>query len=915
VIQRVPASGPFAVLFLLLMARLLFPYEGGAQEGSSPTSPVVERFFLAEGGANGLSGPARPGEYLGVVGPRAAWLGSETGTAEVWVHPLKVARNVRLSFKIPEYSDPIPGANVARWVEIRPEAQTIVYSHGAFQVKEHILAPRDRPGILVLLEADAVVDLEIHVEFQPAMQYAWPGGMGGQYLFWDAENRAFVLSESLRERNAVLGSPWATEASAHPAHRLAEAPSSFVIPVDPERARREFIPIAIVAGTAPPEDVVAEYRTMLADAREIYQENLAWAREVAGERVNLPGPPVLSLEAGDPHPASTPPFSFSQSMEWAKVNLEEQRVCNPDLGCGLVAGWGSSGTSYRPGFGWFFGGDAAINSLAMDATGQWELVAEGLRFLARYQREDGKIPHEISQAAGTIPWFEAFPYAYYHADTTPYWMLALWYYWKASGDEDLLRELWPDFMEAYRWCLSVETDGDGIIENTTGGLGAIEVGGLGEGIHEDIYLAAVWMEALKGTREMARWMGEDEVAEGAADLLQRASVTLNQRYWRPREGHLAFGILRDGSTNDNLTAWPGTALSFGLVEEGRAEATLRHLASDAISSLWGARLLSTESELFDPLHYNNGAVWPFMTGFVSWAQYRYRRPWAGFPLLQALHRLTFDFSLGRHPENLSGAYYQTMDATVPHQFFASSMLVTPFLRGLLGWDPHAPEARAVLAPQPPPSWPAMEVSDLLVGASRIHFTYERGSGEAVAFFAVEGPPVALTYFQPLPLGARDVHVEGNVGTGGGTRRPGLHDETREIAFTLRADDPVEIRFRWEGGLEVEPPTGPIPYGAASGGLRILDFTMDGGEWILELEGDGGRSHTLTLYGEGVEADGGEAREVAEGESGEGTGQPLESGTGLPSPGAGAPPLRMMRFRVPFSGTGRVVKTLRLRPRQ
>ncbi len=146
-----------------------------------------------------------------------------------------------------------------------------------------------------------------------------------------------------------------------------------------------------------------------------------------------------------------------------------------------MAGWGPSGTGYRPGFGWYFGGDAAINTLAMDATGQWEDVAEALRFLARYQREDGKIPHEISQSAGRIPWFDEYPYAYYHADTTPYWMLALWQYWRASGDEDLLRELWPAFERAYRWCLSVETDGDGIIENTTGGLGAIEVGGVGRG--------------------------------------------------------------------------------------------------------------------------------------------------------------------------------------------------------------------------------------------------------------------------------------------------------------------------------------------------------------------------------------------------------------------------------------------------
>ena len=72
--------------------------------------------------------------------------------------------------------------------------------------------------------------------------------------------------------------------------------------------------------------------------------------------------------------------------------------------------------------------NSAINSLAMDATGIWTQVAEGLRFLARYQRDDGKIPHEISQAAASIPWFTEFPYAYYHADTTPYWLVALWRY-------------------------------------------------------------------------------------------------------------------------------------------------------------------------------------------------------------------------------------------------------------------------------------------------------------------------------------------------------------------------------------------------------------------------------------------------------------------------------------------------------
>jgi len=890
---------PFGLL--TLMACLLVPSPSSGQDPLGPTSIGeirVPRFPLdsRDGGplAYGfqirhipapspepldlampyLRGPARAGEYLGVVGPRAAWLGMETGEGELWVHPLKVAREIRLAFKIPAYADPIPGARVARTVESRPGRVTLTYSHGAFVVRKHVIAPRELPGILILLEVDTEVDLEIRVELQPVLQYGWPGGLGGQYLFWSQEHRAFVLSESLRTRNAVIGSSWASEGSAHPAHRLADAPAVFAIPVDPIRARAELIPLAMAAGIAPRDEVLAVYRELMERAGELVQEVQDWAMDLHHRHLR----------------ASVGRSLAGPALEWAKVNLAEQRVCNPDLGCGLVAGWGPSGTSLRPGFGWFFGGDAAINTLAMSATGQWEDVAEALRFLARYQRSDGKIPHEISQAAGRIPWFEEYPYAYYHADTTPYWMLALWHYWRASGHQDLLRELWPAFERAYAWCLSVETDGDGIIENTTGGLGAIEVGGLGEGIHQDIYLAAVWVEALRGTVEMAGAMGEAELASQARELLGRARTTLNEAYWRPLEGHHAFGILRGGGTNDNLTAWPGTALAFGLLNPEEGEGTLRHLARDAISSSWGARLLSTESPLYDPLHYNNGMVWPFMTGFVSWAQYRYRRPWAAFPLLQSLWGLTEDWSLGRHPENLSGAFYQTVDATVPHQFFASSMLVTPFVRGLLGWDPDAPSGRALLAPQLPPHWDQLRVEDLRVGPRAVSFTHRGGPGYADVELAVEGPSLELTYVQALPLGARDVRLEGAPAGTPAELREGLHDLQYEVSLLLSEDRPARLRFRWEGGLQVfTPPSLPTP-GDRSGGVRILDFLREGDQWILTVEGDGGGAGVVNFRGETVVTPEGEVLE--------------------PSP-AGS---EIVSLRLAFPDTGaRVVRTVRLRP--
>lgn len=241
-----------------------------AARAAEPTPfPAVPRFAIALSPI-GLRGDVRPRQYLGVVGPRSAWLGLETGEAELWVHPLKLANGFSLSFRVPEYVDPIRGADVARTVEVRPEATTITYSQATFTVREHVLAPLDEPALLVLLEVDTYRPLEIVVSFRTVLQYAWPGGLGGQYAFWSAEDRAFVLSESLRTRNAFVGSPWATSGSSHPAHALPDAPSTFTIPVDPARASREMAPIAIAAGTGAREETAAVYRRVLSRARGIY---------------------------------------------------------------------------------------------------------------------------------------------------------------------------------------------------------------------------------------------------------------------------------------------------------------------------------------------------------------------------------------------------------------------------------------------------------------------------------------------------------------------------------------------------------------------------------------------------------------------------------------------------------------------
>ena len=845
-----------------------------------------------------LTGPVRPGEYLGVTGPRAAWLGVETGQAELWVHPLKVGNGFRLSFSTPSYGAPIPGEAVARTVHVRPELATITYSHAAFQVRQHILAPRDTaaPGILVLLEVDSPEPMEIVAEFHPVLNYMWPASLGGQYAYWDGGRRLFVLSESLQQRNAVVGSPWATNSVEHPAHQLGDAPRTMVIPVDPERARAEFIPIAVAAGTVPRDTVFARYGRLIAGAGMLYRDTRAWADHALASTASV----------------TTPDPSLDLALEWAKINLEEQRVCNPDLGCGFVAGWGLSRNGGRPGFGWFFGGDAMINTYAMDALGQWELVAEELRFLANHQRDDGKITHEISQAAAHIDWFDTYPYAYYHADTTPHWMNAVHLYWRASGDDDLLRELWPAYRRAWAWCLSAETDGDGIIENTVGGLGAVEVGGLGEALHQDIYLAGVWVAALEGTVEMAGRMGDAEVLDAATQLAPVARATLNNAYWRETEGHHAFGILAGGGTNDNLTVWPATAAAFGLFDADRARGTLRRIAGDRISSDWGAHMLSTESELYHPLQYNMGTVWPFVTGFASWAQYRYRRPWAGYHLMDAIKQMTFDWSLGRHGELFSGGFYQPLDQTVPHQFFATSMLVTPLLRGVFGWEPNAPEGVARLAPQLPADWREASVRGLRVGGTTVDVEITGGwtaaGGERHARIRNSGgPPVTVDYVPDVPSGAAfmDVSIAGAewVGAPRAGEAPGAAMPPPRVR--LSEGQAAVVTVRWEGGLAVAPPRIDLEPGQRSTGLRVIDFEHDGEAWLLTVEGTAGHEYTVDLFGTPVRAElVDEGASVAPAPAVPGT-EPGDTGR------SGAAP---SRFTVVFDpGPGRSTVTLRLTP--
>ena len=775
-----------------------------------------------------LEGPARLGVYLADVGRRAALFGDETGGFEAWTWPVKLVRDLSFAFRIPDYDEPIEAARVAKRVIVHPGYKTIVYSHPTFTVRAHIIAALDEPGALILLDVETVHPLEVIVRLNADFNLAWPGGFGGQHIGWDAAHHGFLLTQGgVWKINGVVASPAATSGTSHASHDAPAFPSQFRMAIDPALARTSYLPIVIAGGVMSQDSVWAVADRLLKNAPALVAEKV---RHFATVQDSL-----VTIETPDP--------ALDRAFAWAKVNLDRQRVCNPDLGCGLVAGYGKAGAgNFRPGFGWYFGGDAAINSFAMDALGQFDLVREGLTFLATYQRADGKIPHEISHSAGRLPWWTDYPYTWYHGDTTPYWILACAEYWRASADRGFIDGIWSKLLLAYQWSRRTDTDGDGLMENPPSGAGAIEVGGLGDQLHTDIYLAGVWLSALDGLRDLARPRGETALVTELTALHAKARESLERRFWMEPSGRYAFALLQDGPgrtrQNDALTVWPATAMAFGQLDAEHSRRMLTEIAGDNITTDWGVRSLAKAHPLYEPLHYNNGAVWPFVTGFAAWAHYQTRRGWAGYDLIRDIARTGDDFALGFQPELMSAAFYQPLDTAMPDQFFSTSMLVSPLLRGLLGYRVEAASCRVTLAPQLPADWDHLTVRRLRTGCGTLDIAIRRQSGRLSIGLtrAGTGPGPTVALEPSLPLGATidGVQINGRAAPWHGVPTP--HDMSAAFETTVASAAAIEIRFH--GGAELVPQqTRPAP-GDPVRGLRLLDWRNEAGRYTVLVEGTG-----------------------------------------------------------------------------
>jgi len=767
-----------------------------------------------------LSRLARPGAPFDKVGRKFAVLADESGSFEAWAYPLKLLRNFSFSIFVGSSTRAIQGKDIVRYISITPEATTLTYTYQSFMVKAIYITPIEEPGAIILVQVDSTLPLTIVCGFLPVLQPMWPAGLGGQYAYWDDEQKAYIISESKGQNHGIIGSPSAHGISYTPAHMLSDSPNEFRIEIpDPNKVKDKFIPIVMAGGKGKREQVLKVYAELKTDPEKFYRENLAYYQSLQKN----------TLQVKTPHP------KLNLAFEWAKVAYDNLMVENPDLGKGLIAGLGSSGTSGRPGFGWFFGGDAFINSLSLLSLGVHGFARDTLAFTQKWQRKDGKMAHELSQAAAYIDWWNDYHYGYIHGDTTPYYIAVMYDYVRKTGDTEFIIKSWQSLKQAFEWCLSTDVNKDGLMDNRRAGLGALEYGAL-TGIETDIYLASVWVRALHAMQHLAQIVGDNARASEAEERFKKAKRTFDEKFWDEENQFYAYAFNNKGETVKEISPWNAIGLMWNLGREDRSSRSLEKLSSSELTTDWGVRSISVKSKYFQPLNYNYGAVWPFLTSWVTAALYKHHMPLQGYSLLMSTAKHTFEHALGSVTEVFSGTNNIWPQEAVSHQGFSTAGMVLPFVRGLLGLEGDALTKSLIFSPHFPANWKQVFIENYQVGQAKFAFEYERGKDKIVVKVHPENAQGYRIHFAPaLGIGTRiqSLHVDG---------KP-VEFRTQEIAQVVQVESEIPVR---EDSLSIDltfVPTAEIlsfvpesKTGDSNKGLKIISLKKEGPKLIVQVEG-------------------------------------------------------------------------------
>jgi glycogen debranching enzyme len=773
-----------------------------------------------------LSRPIRSWEFLPVVGQRAALFGHETGQLEAWVYPLKILRDFHLRFLLANKT--VPAEALARTLIVRPESATIVYGGDDFTVRETLFVPVYEQGAILTFEIETAEPFEIEAGFTPDFQLEWPAALGATYFNWDPKLAAYVFGEETKKYAAIVGSPTAANPEfAYDNNYSASSENTFRMGrID--RGKQTNL-LVIAASTQGEDAALKTYRRLSTEYVDLANQSAKYYRDYLDRTVSI----------------TVPDQQLQRAYDWSRISTIQGLVENPGLGAGLVAGYRTSGTSQRPGFAWFFGRDSMWTSFALNSAGDFATTKQALEFVGQFQREDGRLPHEIAQSAKLVDWFHAYPYAFASADATPLYIISVNDYVTESGDLEFAKAKWDQVWKAYQFLRSTYDD-KGFPRNFGVGHGWIEGGPLLP-VHTEYYQSGLGLEALRALAHLAKLAGKDDVGRDLEQAFEQQRSRVEEAFWSPEQSIYAFALDRDSQRINETSVLTTVPMWFGLPDEKRASQMIDHLASPDIAADWGMRIIASRSAKYNGGGYHFGAVWPLFTGWASVGEYRYHRADAAYANLRANSLLALDGSLGHVTEVLSGDVFESLSTSSPHQIWSAAMVVSPMLRGLFGLEGDAPSHHLTFAPHIPAGWSSFALHNVRVGSTAVDLSVQREPN--VLMLEAKSTAAVTVLFSPA-LSPRTQVVSAELNG----RKVSFHitrsdaDQHVELELPLSTTSAtIRLNLKNDFGLSYDNSLPAL--GVPSEALRILSEQWNNArtELTLSVGGVPGRHYMLNIW--------------------------------------------------------------------
>jgi glycogen debranching enzyme len=407
-----------------------------------------------------------------------------------------------------------------------------------------------------------------------------------------------------------------------------------------------------------------------------------------------------------------------------------------------------------PWFATLFGRDsiiAAYQTLSLNP----QLAVDTLRVLARQQgteyndwqdEEPGKILHESREGEMTRCGEMPFGPYYGSIDSTPLWLILLSETYNWTADDKLVRELLPNAYRALEWIDKYgDMDGDGFLEyKRRSPKGLVNEGWKdswdanmhrdGKVAHPPIVLAEVQGYVYDAKYRMASLLKVFGDAP-AAERLRREAHDLSRRFervfWIPEQGFYAMALDAQKRPLEVVASNAGQLLFTRIIGRDRAKIVTQRLMRQDMFSGWGLRTLSADEDVFNPLSYHRGSVWPHDNSLIAhgMALNEFRQP--ALQLLTTLFQSALNFRDYRLPELFCGVHRREHDEPVHYpvscspQAWASGSLFL-ILNSVLGIRPSAHRKELnIVNPQLPDWIDWLRIRNMRIGKSRVGLDFTR----------------------------------------------------------------------------------------------------------------------------------------------------------------------------------------------